>query len=104
MAKPSVARARRPRLMPAAHRAPPLRSRGRRPPGAALGIEPALVSTRPSALPFAAFRSALGPDVGMAYRRAMNLEEAALATYRLLLLGNRALRFPPEHLDSLDHG
>ncbi len=48
--------------------------------------------------------SALGGDVGMAYRRAMNLEEAAVATYRLLVLGNRRLRFPPEHLDDLDHG
>ncbi|MDQ2707181.1 MAG: class II aldolase/adducin family protein [Actinomycetota bacterium] len=44
--------------------------------------------------------SALGADVGMAYRRAMNLEEAAVATYRLLLLGNRTLRFP----GSADHG
>lgn len=48
--------------------------------------------------------SALGDDVGMAYRRAMNLEEAAVATYRLLVLGNRTLRFPPEHLAGLDHG
>lgn len=48
--------------------------------------------------------SALGPDVGMAYRRALNLEEAAVASYRLLVLGNRTLRFPPEHLGSLDHG
>ena len=48
--------------------------------------------------------SALGEDVGMAYRRAMNLEEAAVATYRLLVLGNRTLRFPPEHLHDLDHG
>jgi L-fuculose-phosphate aldolase len=48
--------------------------------------------------------SALGEDIGMAYRRAMNLEEAAVATYRLLVLGNRALRFPPEHLADLDHG
>lgn len=44
--------------------------------------------------------SALGADVGMAYRRAANLEEAAVASYRLLLLGNRALRFP----DSAQHG
>jgi L-fuculose-phosphate aldolase len=48
--------------------------------------------------------SALGADIGMAYRRAMNLEEAAVATYRLLVLGNRTLRFPPEHLAGLDHG
>jgi ribulose-5-phosphate 4-epimerase/fuculose-1-phosphate aldolase len=38
--------------------------------------------------------SALGEDVGAAYRRAANLEEAATATYRLLALGNRTLRFP----------
>lgn len=38
--------------------------------------------------------SALGVDVGMAYRRAANLEEAAVASYRLLLLGDRSLRFP----------
>jgi L-fuculose-phosphate aldolase len=48
--------------------------------------------------------SALGADVGMAYRRAMNLEEAAVATYRLVVLGNRTLRFPPEHLGSVEHG
>lgn len=48
--------------------------------------------------------SALGEDVGMAYRRAMNLEEAAVATYRLLVLGNRTLRFPAEHVTDLDHG
>ena len=38
--------------------------------------------------------SALGPDVGMAFRRAANLEEAATATYRLLALGDRHTRFP----------
>ena len=38
--------------------------------------------------------SALGPDVGMAYRRALNLEEAAVATYRCLLLGNTTTAFP----------
>ncbi|NGO70713.1 class II aldolase/adducin family protein [Streptomyces boncukensis] len=38
--------------------------------------------------------SALGPDIGMAFRRAMNLEEAATATYRALLLGDRTTRFP----------
>jgi L-fuculose-phosphate aldolase len=48
--------------------------------------------------------SALGENVGMAYRRAMNLEEAAVATYRLLVLGNRTLRFPAEHVTDLDHG
>jgi L-fuculose-phosphate aldolase len=38
--------------------------------------------------------SALGEDVGMAYRRAMNLEEAAVATYRCLLLGDTTTAFP----------
>lgn len=47
--------------------------------------------------------SALGEDVAMAYRRAANLEEAAVASYRMLLLGNRTLRFPPEHLAALHH-
>jgi len=39
--------------------------------------------------------SALGPDVGMAFRRALNLEEAAIATYRCLLLGDTTTTFPP---------
>ena len=47
--------------------------------------------------------SALGADVGMAFRRAANLEEAAVATYRLLALGDRTLRFPAEHLARLRH-
>jgi L-fuculose-phosphate aldolase len=38
--------------------------------------------------------SALGADVGMAFRRAMNLEEAAVATYRCLLLGDTTTAFP----------
>ncbi|MGY1633632.1 class II aldolase/adducin family protein [Geodermatophilus sp. SYSU D01186] len=38
--------------------------------------------------------SALGPDVGMAFRRALNLEEAATATYRALLLGDTSCAFP----------
>jgi L-fuculose-phosphate aldolase len=38
--------------------------------------------------------SVLGEDVGMAYRRALNLEEAAIATYRLLLLGDTTTAFP----------
>jgi L-fuculose-phosphate aldolase len=38
--------------------------------------------------------SALGEDVGMAFRRAMNLEEAAVATYRCLLLGDKTTAFP----------
>jgi L-fuculose-phosphate aldolase len=39
--------------------------------------------------------SALGGDVGMALRRALNLEEAAIATYRCLLLGDTTTTFPP---------
>ena len=45
--------------------------------------------------------SALGADVGMAYRRAANLEEAATATYRCLLLGDTSTAFPPEALADL---
>ncbi|HEX2072751.1 MAG TPA: class II aldolase/adducin family protein [Geodermatophilus sp.] len=48
--------------------------------------------------------STVGPDLGMAYRRALNLEEAATATYRCLLLGNSGCVFPPEHLAALHHG
>jgi ribulose-5-phosphate 4-epimerase/fuculose-1-phosphate aldolase len=35
-----------------------------------------------------------GADVGMAYRRALNLEEAAVVTYRMLLLGDTTTTFP----------
>jgi L-fuculose-phosphate aldolase len=38
--------------------------------------------------------SALGEDVGMAFRRAMNLDKAAVATYRCLLLGDTTTAFP----------
>jgi L-fuculose-phosphate aldolase len=47
--------------------------------------------------------SALGPDVGMAFRRALNPEEAATATYRCLL-GDTTTCFPPEALADLRHG
>ena len=47
--------------------------------------------------------SALGPDVGMAYRRALNLEEAATATYRCLAVGNTDCTFPPAALAELHH-
>ncbi|MGY1809127.1 class II aldolase/adducin family protein [Blastococcus sp. SYSU D00669] len=40
--------------------------------------------------------SALGPDVGTAFRRALNLEEAATATYRMLLLGDTTTAFPAD--------
>lgn len=39
--------------------------------------------------------SALGADVDMAYRRALNLEEAARLTYRALLLGDTDTTFRP---------
>jgi L-fuculose-phosphate aldolase len=38
--------------------------------------------------------SAVGEDLGAAYRRALNLEEAAIATYRALLLGDTTTAFP----------
>ncbi|MGW5020740.1 MULTISPECIES: class II aldolase/adducin family protein [Streptomyces] len=47
--------------------------------------------------------SALGEDVGMAFRRAMNLEEAATATYRALLLGDRTTRFPTTADEAIQH-
>jgi L-fuculose-phosphate aldolase len=40
--------------------------------------------------------STLGETVPMALRRALNLEEAATMTYRLLLAGNRTADFPAE--------
>jgi L-fuculose-phosphate aldolase len=40
--------------------------------------------------------SALGDTVSMALRRALNLEEAATMTYRLLLAGDRSTDFPTE--------
>ena len=45
--------------------------------------------------------SAFGDSVGMAFRRAMNLEEAATATYHLLAIGNTDLEFPKGWLDKL---
>jgi L-fuculose-phosphate aldolase len=47
--------------------------------------------------------STLGPDVGMAYRRALNLEEAATATYRCLAVGDLACTFPPTAFAQLHH-
>ncbi|WP_220183644.1 class II aldolase/adducin family protein [Streptomyces diacarni] len=47
--------------------------------------------------------SALGEDVGMALRRAMNIEEAATATYRALLLGDRTTRFPTTADEAIQH-
>ena len=48
--------------------------------------------------------SAVGPDVGMALRRAINLEEAATATYRALLLGDTTCEFPAGARAGLHHG
>ena len=48
--------------------------------------------------------STLGGDVDMAYRRALNLEEAATATYRCLVVGDTTCAFPAEALASLRHG
>lgn len=47
--------------------------------------------------------SALGDSVSMAFRRALNLEEAATATYRALLLGDTETAFPAEALAALHH-
>lgn len=45
--------------------------------------------------------SALGDTVSMALRRALNLEEAATMTYRLLLAGNTTADFPDEWKDNI---
>lgn len=45
--------------------------------------------------------SALGENVSMALRRALNLEEAATMTYRLLLAGDRHTDFPAEYRDRI---
>ncbi|WP_031468470.1 class II aldolase/adducin family protein [Sciscionella sediminilitoris] len=45
--------------------------------------------------------SALGDSIGMAFRRAMNLEEAATATYRALCLGDTTTAFPEAALRTL---
>lgn len=47
--------------------------------------------------------SALGDSVSMAFRRALNLEEAATATYRALLLGDTETTFPADALSVLHH-
>jgi L-fuculose-phosphate aldolase len=47
--------------------------------------------------------STLGDAVRMAYRRALNLEEAAMNTFRCLQLGNTDLTFPPEEWARLPH-
>jgi len=47
--------------------------------------------------------STVGADVGMAYRRALNLEEAATATYRCLAVGDTGTAFPLEAFADLHH-
>jgi len=47
--------------------------------------------------------STLGDSIAMAFRRALNLEEAATATYRALLLGDTTTTFPAEAFDDLHH-
>lgn len=47
--------------------------------------------------------SALGPTVSMAFRRALNLEEAATQTYRALVLGDTTTTFPVEAKHALHH-
>lgn len=45
--------------------------------------------------------STLGDSVAMALRRALNLEEAATMTYRLLQAGDTTTTFPPEWKDDI---
>jgi len=47
--------------------------------------------------------STLGDTISMAYRRALNLEEAAKATLMALQLGNTTATFPVEALESVRH-
>ncbi len=47
--------------------------------------------------------SAMGEDIGMAFRRAMNLEEAAMATYRALTVGDTTSTFPVAAYQQLHH-
>ncbi|HEY4189166.1 MAG TPA: class II aldolase/adducin family protein [Candidatus Limnocylindrales bacterium] len=47
--------------------------------------------------------STLGPTVEMAWRRALNLEEAAINTFRCLQLGDTDTTFPPDQLGTVQH-
>ncbi len=47
--------------------------------------------------------SALGDSVESAFRKALNMEEAATMTYRALLLGDTGTVFPAEELAKLRH-
>ena len=42
-------------------------------------------------------------NISMAFRRILNLEEAATATYRALVLGDKNTVFPPESFEALHH-
>src|SRR5882757_6588119 len=46
---------------------------------------------------------ALAENISMAFRRILNLEEAATATYRALVLGDKNTMFPPESFEALHH-
>ena len=70
-----------------------------------LGLEAAAASRDSNAIVMANHGcSCLGDCLGMAYRRAMNLEEAANATLRAVLLGHRGLQFPPDQVPPLEEG
>jgi L-fuculose-phosphate aldolase len=45
--------------------------------------------------------SCLADTIAMAFRRAQNLEQAAMATFHCIQLGNTNLTFPPEWFDRL---
>lgn len=47
--------------------------------------------------------SAIGQDIDMAFRRALNLEQAAEATFRALQLGDEGSQFPAAELERLQH-
>ncbi len=47
--------------------------------------------------------SVLGPTIEMAYRRALQLEDAAESTFRCLQIGNRDAAFPAEAWEGLRH-
>lgn len=47
--------------------------------------------------------STLGDTVGMAYHRALSLEQAARLTFQCLQLGNDSLTFPPEEFTRIHH-
>ena len=43
----------------------------------------------------------VGDNIAMAYRRLLNLEEAAANTYRALVVGDTKAEFPTEHVLSV---